>query len=115
MEVLFMVIDVHIYDCYQYTYKKYYKDVVNRCLQCNGIALTSFDTINKIIDVTQTVKGSKDNIQAKRKYCSRTIKYALMVFCDLLLGCQILIMMKINALKVENMNMESLIITQILL
>ena len=72
-----MVIDVHIYDCYQYTYTKCYRDVVNRCLRYNGIALTPFDTINKIIDVTQTVKGSKDNVQAKRKYCSRTIKICI--------------------------------------
>lgn len=72
-----MVIDVHIYDCYQYTYKKCYRDVVNRCLRYNGIDLTSFDTVNKIIDVIRTGKGSKDNVQAKRKYCSRTIKICI--------------------------------------
>ena len=74
MEVLFMIVDVYIYDCYQYTYEKYYQDVVERCLQYNGLKLSSKDIVNRVIDVIQTVKGSKDNIQAKRKYCSRSMR-----------------------------------------
>lgn len=69
-----MVVDVHIYDCYQYTYRKCYRDVVERCLLYNGIKLTSKDIVNIVIDVVITSKGSKDNIQAKRMNCSRIMR-----------------------------------------
>lgn len=72
-----MRVDVHIYDCYQYTYDKYYEDVAKRCLQHNGITLTATDKLNKVIDVVETSDKSKNNIQAKRSYCSRMIKIVI--------------------------------------
>lgn len=72
-----MIVDVHIYDCYQYTYDKYYEDVAKRCLQHNGITLTATDKLNKVIDVVETSDKSKNNIQAKRSYCSRMIKIVI--------------------------------------